>query len=33
MLHHLDGDEARTERLFDTMAAFAPLLSPLLGGP
>jgi AcrR family transcriptional regulator len=32
MLHHLDGDTARTERLFDTMASFAPLLSPLLGG-
>ncbi len=32
MLHHLDGDTARAERLFDTVASFAPLLSPLLGG-
>jgi AcrR family transcriptional regulator len=32
MLHHLDGEASRAERLFDTMAAFAPLLGPLLGG-
>ena len=30
MLHHLDGDTARTERLFDTLSAFAPVISMLL---
>jgi AcrR family transcriptional regulator len=32
MLHHLDGDTARTERLFDTLSNFSPMLSLFLGG-
>lgn len=31
MLYQLDGDSSRTERLFDALSTFVPLISPLLG--
>lgn len=31
MLHHLDGDQDRAERLFQMFSTFVPVLSPLLG--
>lgn len=31
MLYQLDGDSSRTDRLFEALSTFVPLISPLLG--